>query len=94
MGRGGVTGTVGDRMLVLSPQGVLTVFVTSALVIWIGTQLAVPISIGQCVLGGMFGAAYAKSVTVVNKKLAIETVSGWVVVPVAAFVIAYFASAV
>src|SRR5256712_392748 len=94
LGRGGVTGTVGDRMLVLSPQGVLTVFVTSALVIWIGTQLAVPISIGQCVLGGMFGAAYAKSVTVVNKKLAIETVSGWVVVPVAAFVLAYFASAV
>ena len=94
LGRGGVTGTVGDRMLVLSPQGVLTVFVTSALVIWIGTQLSVPISIGQCVLGGMFGAAYAKSVTVVNKKLAIETVSGWVVVPVAAFVIAYFASAV
>jgi len=42
----------------------------------------------------MFGAAYAKSVTVVNKKLAIETVSGWVVVPVAAFVIAYFASVV
>ena len=94
LGRGGVTGTVGDRMLILSPQGVLTVFVTSALVIWIGTQLSVPISIGQCVLGGMFGAAYAKSVTVVNKKLAIETVSGWVVVPVAAFVIAYFASVV
>ena len=94
LGRGGVTGTVGDRMLVLSPQGVLSVFVTSALVIWIGTQFAVPISIGQCVLGGMFGAAYAKSVTVVNKKIAVETVSGWVVVPVAAFILAYFASAV
>ena len=92
LGRGGVTG--GDRMLVLSPQGVLSVFVTSALVIWIGTQFAVPISIGQCVLGGMFGAAYAKSVTVVNKKIAVETVSGWVVVPVAAFILAYFASAV
>ncbi len=93
-GRGGVTGTVGDKMLALSPQGVLTVFVSSALVIWIGTQLAVPVSIGQCVLGGMFGAAYAKSVTVVNKKLAAETISGWVVVPLASFVIAYFASAV
>src|SRR3989449_4470173 len=47
LGRGGVTGTVGDRMLILSPQGVLTVFVTSALVILIGTPLSVPISIGQ-----------------------------------------------
>ncbi len=92
LGRGGVTGTVGDRMLALSPQGVLTVFVSSAFVIWFGTQLAVPVSIGQCVLGGMFGAAYAKSITVVNKRLALETISGWVIVPVAGFLLAYFAS--
>jgi len=93
LGRGGVTGTIGDRMLVLSPQGVLTVFVCSAIVIWLGTQLAVPVSIGQCVIGGMFGAAYAKSVTAVNKRLALETISGWIIVPLVAFVLAFFASA-
>jgi phosphate/sulfate permease len=29
-GRGGVTGTIGDRMLVLSPQGVVSAFISSA----------------------------------------------------------------
>ncbi len=89
LGRGGVTETVGDRMLALSPQGVFTAFISSALVVWLGTQLAIPVSIGQCVIGGMFGAAYAKSVAVLNKRLFFETVSGWVIVPVAGFLLAY-----
>lgn len=88
-GRGGVTGTIGDRMLVLSPQGVLTAFISSAFLVWVGTQLSVPMSIGQCVLGGMFGAAYAKKITVVNRKLAIETVSAWGIAPVVSFLIAF-----
>ncbi len=91
LGRGGVTETVGDRMLALSPQGVLTVFISSALVVWLGTQFAIPVSIGQCVVGGMFGAAYAKSVAVLNKRLFLETASGWVIVPVAGFLLAYIA---
>jgi len=89
LGGGAVSGTVGDRLLALSPQAVFTVFICSAFVVWLGTQFAIPISIGQCVLGGMFGAAYAKSVTVVNKRLTLETVSGWVIVPLVAFVLAF-----
>lgn len=88
LGKGAVSGTIGDKMLTLSPQGVFTMFIASALVVWIGTQLAVPVSIGQCVLGGMFGAAFAKNVTVLNRRVALETVSVWIIAPLVSFALA------
>ncbi len=84
-----VSGTVGDKMLSLSPQGVFTAFAASSVVVWAGTQLSIPVSITQCLLGGMFGAAITKKITVMNRRLVGETVSVWVVAPVLAFVIGY-----
>ena len=89
LGRGGVSGTIGDKMLTLSPQGVFSAFLASSAVVWIGTQRAIPVSISQCLLGGMLGAAYTKSVTVLNRRLALETVSLWVVVPLLSFGLGY-----
>ncbi|MDG6915238.1 MAG: inorganic phosphate transporter [Nitrososphaerota archaeon] len=87
-GRGGVAGTVGDRLLSLTPQGVLAAFVGTIVMMWVATQFAIPISITQCLLGGMFGAAYTKKIAVVNRRLALEVVASWLVVPAAAFVVA------
>lgn len=87
-GRGGVAGTVGDRLLSLTPQGVLAAFVGTIVVMWVATQFAIPISITQCLIGGMFGAAYTKRIAVVNRRLALEVVASWVVVPAAAFLVA------
>ncbi len=94
LGRGGVSGTVGDRMLGLSPFGVVATFLSSALLIWVGTQFAIPVSITQCLLGGMFGAALTKQISVVNGRLAAESIALWVAVPVGAFVIAFLLIAV
>lgn len=93
LGRSALGGTIGDRMLSLSPQGVSACFIASSLVVWAGTQLALPVSISQCLLGGMLGAAYTKQVTVLNRRLVGETLSLWVVAPVAAFVLAYMLAA-
>lgn len=88
-GRGRVSGTVGDRLLSLRPQGVLAVFGSSALVVWLGTQLAIPVSISQCVLGGMLGAALSQRTTLLNARVAYQALSTWVAVPVVAFLIGY-----
>jgi phosphate/sulfate permease len=88
-GRGAVSGTVGDRMLALLPQGVMTLFISSSVVVWVGTQFALPISIAQCVLGGMFGASLAKRLAVMNTKLVYETMLSWLVVPFFAFALAW-----
>lgn len=89
LGRGGVSGTVGDRLLALSPFGVIATFLGSAVLIWLGTQLAIPVSISQCLLGGMLGAALTRQFSVVNGRLAVESVASWVAVPVAAFVLGF-----
>jgi phosphate/sulfate permease len=93
LGRGSVAGTIGDRMLALAPQGAMTVFISSAVVVWIGTQVALPISIAQCVLGGMFGASFARRFTVINRKLVYETLLSWLVVPLAALGTAFLLGA-
>ncbi len=86
-GRGAVAGTIGDRMLALPPQGVMTLFVSSSIIVWVGTQFALPISIAQCVLGGMFGASLAKRLAVMNTKLVFETVLSWFTIPLLAFIL-------
>jgi phosphate/sulfate permease len=87
-GRSGVASTVGDRLLSLSPQGVLAAFIGTILVMWVATQLAIPVSVSQCLIGGMFGAAFTRRIAIVNRRLALEVVSSWVVVPLAAFFLA------
>lgn len=89
LGRGGVSGTVGDRLLSLSPLGVTSVFASSAFLVWLGTQFQVPMSISQCVLGGMLGSAFSQKAAFINVRLAYEALSTWVLVPVVAFIIAF-----
>ena len=94
LGKRNVSGTLGDRMLVLSPQGVLAAFLGSAILVWVGTQLSVPMSISHCILGGMLGAAFSSRVAVVNRRITLESISTWVVTPTVAFIVAYVAMAV
>ena len=89
LGRTALGGTMGDRMLTLSPQGVFSAFVSGSMVVWVGTQFGLPVSISQCLLGGMLGAAYSHIVSAVNRKLVGETLSMWVVAPLVAFAAAY-----
>jgi phosphate/sulfate permease len=87
-GRGSVAGTVGDRLLSLSPEGVLAAFSGAIIVVLVATQLAIPVSVTQCLVGGMFGAAFTKKIAIVNRRLSLEVVASWVVVPLAAFFLA------
>lgn len=84
-GRGSVAGTVGDKLLSLSPQGVLAAFTGTIVVMLVATQLGIPVSVTQCLVGGMFGAAFTKKLAIVNQRLSLEVVASWVVIPLAAF---------
>jgi phosphate/sulfate permease len=88
-GREGVAETVGDRLLSLTPQGVLAAFVGTIVMMWAATQLAIPISVTQCLLGGMFGAAFTKRVAIINRRVALELVASWALVPLAALLLAF-----
>ncbi|MDA4121626.1 MAG: inorganic phosphate transporter [Thaumarchaeota archaeon] len=89
LGTGGVSGTIGDRLLVLSPLAVVSTFLASAALLWLGTDLEIPISLTQCLIGGMFGAALSKQDSGVNTRLAAENVASWLVAPASALVLAF-----
>ncbi len=88
-GRGRVAGTVGDKLLSLSPMGVLAAFSGTIVVMFVATQLAIPVSVTQCLVGGMFGAAFSKRIAIVNRRLSLEVVASWMVIPLAAFLFAF-----
>lgn len=94
LGGRNVSGSVGDRLMSLSPQAVFSVFIASSIFVWIGTQFSLPISMSQCLLGGMFGAAYSAKIAVLNKKLAYETVLSWIAVPIVGFFLAFLLSSI
>ncbi|MGP8125474.1 MAG: inorganic phosphate transporter [Nitrososphaerales archaeon] len=94
LGKGHVSDTIGDRMLSLSPQGVFAVFAGAAIAVIIGTQLQVPMSIGESILGGMFGAAYSQRTTVINRRVASVALGMWIVTPLMAFAAGYLLAAV
>ncbi len=94
LGRDRVSDTVGDKMLSLSPQGVFAVFAGAAIATMIGTQLQVPISIGQSVLGGMIGAAYSQRTAVINRRVAAVTFGTWLVTPVVALLLGYLVASI
>lgn len=85
LGRGSVSGTIGDKLLSLSPLAVIAVFSASALMVTVGTILAVPMSMSQCVLGAMLGSALSQRTAAINARLAYESMATWVLVPLAAF---------
>ena len=94
LGKNHVSDTVGDKMLSLSPQGVFSVFAGAAIAVIIGTQLQVPMSIGECVLGGMFGSAYSQRTTVINRRVATLTLGTWILTPLMAFAAGYILAAI
>jgi phosphate/sulfate permease len=94
LGKGHVSDTIGDKMLSLSPQGVFAVFAGATIAVIIGTQLRVPMSIGQTILGGMFGSAYSQRTTVINRRVASVTLGMWIVTPLLAFAAGYLLAAV
>ena len=61
----------------------------NSLVVWVGTQFALPVSISQCLLGGMLGAAYSRTFSAVNRSLVAETLALWLLAPITAFGLAY-----
>ncbi len=89
LGRNALGGRIGDRMLALSPQGVFAAFVASSVLVWVGTQFSLPVSISQCLLGGMLGAAYSRAISAVNRRLVAETLSLWVIAPAVAFSLSF-----
>lgn len=85
---------VGDRLAVLSPVKLSSSLISSSLILWVLTQLGIPGSLTQVVLGGFLGAASASPVYVINRRLVDRMIASWILTMLASVPLAYAVSAV
>jgi PiT family inorganic phosphate transporter len=85
----GTVRSVADNLVGLNPSTALSSQFGGALSVHLFTQLGLPVSISQVVIGGMGGAASVKRVAITNKRIIQQIVAGWTAGPMAGAVISF-----
>ena len=87
-----VSEAVGRGIVGLSPSTTLSAQMSGAITVHTFTQLGLPVSSCQALMGGVFGIRYAKKITIVNKRLIGQVVLGWFLAPGLGVAISYLLS--
>jgi PiT family inorganic phosphate transporter len=85
----GTVRSVSDNLVGLSPSMALSAQFGGALSVHVFTQLSLPVSISQVVIGGMNGAASVKRMAITNKRIIQQVIAGWTIGPLAGAVISF-----
>ena len=84
-----VTSTVSEKILALAGAAALAAQVGGALTVHLFTQIGIPVSITQAVVGGIVGIGQAKSIVIMNRRMILRIVFGWIVAPLAGLILAW-----
>jgi len=79
----GTVRSIADNLVGLSPSMALSAQFGGAVSAHVFTQLSLPVSISQVVIGGMSGAASAKRMAITNKRIVQQVIAGWTIGPLA-----------
>lgn len=85
----GTVRSVADNLVGLNPSSALSAQFGGALSVHIFTQLGLPVSISQVVIGGMSGAASAKRMAITNKRIVQQVIAGWTIGPLVGAMVAF-----
>ncbi len=77
----GTTRSVAENIIGLSPSASFAAQMGGALTVHGFTEVGIPVSVSQAVVGGVFGAAVPRKIVVRNDRLAREIVLGWTAAP-------------
>jgi PiT family inorganic phosphate transporter len=84
----GTTRSVSENIVGLSPSASFAAQMGGALTVHGFTEVGIPVSVSQAVVGGIFGASIPRNIVVRNDRLAKEIVVGWTVAPLLGGVLA------
>jgi len=84
-----VTSTVSEKILALAGAAALTAQVGGALTAHFFTQIKIPVSITQTVVGGVVGIGQAKAIVIMNRRMLLRVVSGWIMAPLTGLLLAW-----
>lgn len=76
--------TVGKGIVVLSPFTALVALLAEAATLHLFTQIGVPVSSSQAVVGAVVGVGVVRNSRTLSPRLLIKITSGWILTPVAA----------
>jgi len=80
---------VGDKIVGLTQIKTLSAILGAATMTWAFTQLAVPVSLTQLVIGGMLGAGLTRGPDVVNNHEVFVMVRDWILVTILCLFVGY-----
>ncbi|MCP4668158.1 MAG: inorganic phosphate transporter [Deltaproteobacteria bacterium] len=81
--------TVGKKIVELDGFSAFVSEFSAAITVHLSTQLGVPVSSSQAIVGGVTGVGLLKGVRSVSKRTLIEIAAGWVTTPLASGIAAY-----
>jgi PiT family inorganic phosphate transporter len=84
-----VMNTVGKKIVDLDGFSAFVSEFSAAITVHLFTQVGVPVSTSQAIVGGVTGVGLVKGVRTVSRRTLIEIVVGWVSTPLSSGVIAY-----
>jgi PiT family inorganic phosphate transporter len=85
----GTVRSVADNLVGLNPSTALSAQFGGAMSVHVFTQLGLPVSISQVVIGGMSGAASVKHMSITNKRIIQQVIAGWTIGPLAGMVLSF-----
>jgi len=85
----GTVRSVADNLVGLNPSTALSAQFGGAMSVHVFTQLGLPVSISQVVIGGMSGAASVKHMSITNRRIIQQVIAGWTIGPVAGIVLSF-----
>ena len=85
----GTMRSVADNLVGLNPSTALSAQFGGAMSVHLFTQLGLPVSISQAVIGGMSGAASAKRMAITNKRIIQQVIAGWTIGPMAGAIVSF-----
>ena len=81
--------TVGKGIAPLDPLSGVVAVIAEALTLHIFTQIGVPVSSSQAIVGAVVGVGLVGDVRTVSRKMLVRIAVGWLLTPIAAGVLTY-----
>ena len=86
---GGIEASMAEKLVVLSPQKMLTSLFSASIVMWFFTQFSIPGSLTQNLLGGIIGAAASTRIRIINLKAVGKITVSWIITGFVSVAIGY-----
>lgn len=84
--------SVGAKITMIGPIGALVATLAHSMTVHIYTQIGIPVSSSQAIVGAVIGIGMVRGIRAVNKAMIVRILIGWVMTPISAGLLAYLGS--